>query len=146
MVEEFSCGFVEWADRYFGQFDWTQNLIGNTIFFVCLSFACYLYYKNPVRYLWLGMVGAMWVLSNAFLHISCTVLSGEYSPGVVTASLLYVPGGIYFLVMWAKKGLLTWKNTALAFAVGGMLFMLAPTFARATYYHAQLAKLFHLVR
>lgn len=146
MVEEFSCGFVQWADRYFGHFDWTQNLIGNSIFFVCLAIACYLYYRNPVRYLWIGMVCAMWILANAFLHISSTILGTEYSPGVVTATIIYIPGGIYFLVQWAKRGSMTWKNTTLSFAFGGLLFMLIPTFARAIHYHTQLAKIFHLVR
>ncbi len=146
MVEEFSFGFVEWADRYFGSFDWTQNLIGNFIFFVCLASACYLYYKGSTKYLWLGMAGAMWILANAFLHISSTVLSGEYSPGVVTATVIYVPGGLYFLVRWARKGLLTWKNMILSFLVGAMFFMLIPTFVRAVFFHAELARLFHLIR
>jgi hypothetical protein len=39
----------------------------------------------------------MWILSNAFLHISATILSAEYSPGVVTATVIYMPGGLYFL-------------------------------------------------
>ncbi len=145
MVEEFAFGFVGWANRYFGAFDWTQNLIGNSIFFVCLATACYLYYKNCTKYLWVGMCGSMWVLANAFLHISATILSGEYSPGVVTATALYVPGGLYFLVRWARKGMLTWKNVLLSFAVGALCFMLVPTFARAMHFHAELAKLFHLV-
>ena len=146
MVEEFSCGFVEWADRYFGSFDWTQNLIGNAMFFVCLATACSLFYRNPAKYLWVGMAAAMWILANSFLHISLTILSGEYSPGVVTATIIYVPGGLYFLTKWGRKGLLTWRNTVLSFVVGGMLFMLLPTFGRAIYFHAQLAVLFHLVR
>lgn len=144
MVEEFSCGFVEWADRYFGRFDWTQNLIGNSIFFVCLAAGCYLYSRNPVKYLWVGMCGVMWILANSFLHISSTILGREYSPGVVTASLIYVPGGLYFLGRWARNGRLTWRNTALSFVVGGMLFMILPTFARAIHFHAQLAQIFHL--
>ncbi len=146
MAEEFPFGFVEWGDRYFGNFDWTQNLIGNFMFFVCLASACYLYYRNSTKYLWVGMSGAMWILSNAFLHISATILSREYSPGVVTATVIYIPGGLYFLIKWARKGLLTWKNIILSFIVGGMLFILIPTFSRAVYFHAQLAKLFHLVR
>ena len=146
MVEEFTLGFVEWGDRYFGNFDWTQNLIGNAGFFVFLSLACFLYYKNPSKYLWAGMSAPMWVLSNAFIHISATILGAEYSPGVVTATVLYIPGGVYFLVKWGRKGLLTWKNGILSFAVGGMIFILLPTFIRAVHFHAQLAKLFHLVR
>jgi hypothetical protein len=145
MVEEFTLGFVEWADRYFGNFDWTQNLIGNSIFFVCLAFACYLYYKNPTKYLWVGMSAAMWVLTNSFIHISSSILGGEYSPGVVTATVLYIPSGLYFLLKWGRGELLTWKNMALSFTVGGMIFMLIPTFARAILLHAQFARIFHLV-
>ena len=145
MVEEFTQGFVEWADRYFGSFDWTQNLIGNFIFFVALTWGCYAYYRDSTKYLWLGMSAAMWVLANAFLHISATILGGEYSPGVVTATVLYVPGGLYFLGKWARQGLLTWNNVMLSFVVGGMVFMLIPTFIRAVLLHARLATIFHLV-
>ncbi len=146
MAEEFSCGFVAWADRYFGSFDWTQNLLGNAGFFAVLTLACFLYYKNPVKHLWLGMSAAMWVLSNAFLHISATVLSGEYSPGVVTAALLYIPGGVCFMAMQGRKRLLTWKNMGLSCAVGAMVFMLIPALIRSVYFHAELAKVLHLVR
>jgi uncharacterized membrane protein len=145
MVEEFNFGFVEWANRYFGSFDWTQNLIGNAIFFICLAFGCYLYYKDSTKYLWVGMSAAMWVLSNSFIHISSTILGGEYSPGLVTAIVLYLPFGFYFLVKWANIGLLTLKNLMLSFAVGGMIFMLLPTFIRAILLHARFAEIFHLV-
>lgn len=146
MVEEFSFGFVPWADRYFGDFDWTQNLLGNALFFVCVAAACYAYRVDPARYLWAGIAVVMWMLANSFLHISCTILGGEYSPGVVTATAIYLPGGIYFLVKWARQGLLTWRNIIFPFVLGAMCFMLVPAFARAVYFHAQLAKVFHLVR
>ena len=110
MVEEFSFGFVEWGNRYFGNFDWTQNLIGNFMFFVFVFTACYLYYRNQAKYLWAGTSAAMWILANSFLHVSSTFLGGEYSPGVVTASLLYIPGGVYLLMRWARLGWLTWQN------------------------------------
>jgi hypothetical protein len=146
MVEEFTLGFVKWADRYLGRFDWTQNLIGNAGFFLFLALACYLYYRDPAVNLWVGMAAAMWVLSNAFVHISATVLSGEYSPGVVTATVLYLPGGIYFLAYWGSQGLLTWGNIVLSFAVGGLVFMLIPTLVRAVHNRARLAQLYHLVK
>jgi len=145
MVEEFSLGFVEWGDRYFGRFDWTQNLVGNFMFLVCVATACYLYYENPAAHLWAAMSAAMWILTNAFIHISCTILGREYSPGVVTATVLYIPCGLYFLSQWGREGVLTWQNLSLSFLVGGMIFMLIPTFARAVYFRARIAKIFHLV-
>ena len=121
------------------------GLIGNFIFFVVLAFGCYIYFKNPRKYLWAGMSGSMWVLSNSFTHISANLLGKEYSPGVVTATILYIPSGLYFITQWGKKGVLTWKNLTLSFVVGAMIFMLIPTFVRATILRAKLAKIFHLV-
>jgi hypothetical protein len=85
-------------------------------------------------------------VANSFIHISCTTLGREYSPGVVTAVLIYLPGGVYFLVKWAGSGLLTWNNIVFSILIGAMFFMLVPTFARAVYFHARLAKVFHLIR
>jgi hypothetical protein len=51
MEEEFAFGFVPWADRYFGSFDWKKNLIGNFMFLVYVAGACYLYDVDPARYL-----------------------------------------------------------------------------------------------
>ena len=146
MVEEFSFGFVEWADRYFGRFDWKQNLLGNSIFFVFVVAACWGYYENQTRFLWAGMSVIMWILANSFIHISCTILGREYSPGVVTAAGIYIPGGGYFLVKWSGLGLLSWSNIIFSFLVGAILFMLLPTFARAVYFQAQFARIFHLVK
>jgi hypothetical protein len=92
------------------------------------------------------MAGAIWVLANTFIHISATVLSGEYSPGVVTATILYIPVGLYFLIKWAKKGLFNGKNLTLSIEIGAVLIMLLPTFARAVAFQAQLARIFHLVK
>lgn len=144
MVEEFACGFVPWADRYFGKFDWRQNIIGNSIYLILLVTACCFYRSDPAKYLWLGMAGAMWILSNAFIHLSATILGREYSPGVVTAVILYIPCGLWFLINWGMQGLLTWENLLLSFAVGGFLVMLLPTFARSVKLKAKFAAIFHL--
>lgn len=145
MVEEFALGFVEWANRYFGVFNWTQNLIGNTVYMTLLVLACFFYKKNPVKNLWIGMTGPMWVLANVFIHLSATILGKEYSPGVVTAVLLYIPVGVAFLIMWGKKGVLNAKNITLSFLVGGLLIMILPTFVRSILVNAELAKLFHFI-
>ena len=146
MVEEFTCGFVGWANVYLGKFNWIQNIIGNSIFMIALIWSCYMYCLDPVKNLWLGMCGAWWVLSNAFIHISATIMGRQYSPGVVTATIIYVPLGIYFFIRWAEMGVLTIANVALSFVVGGCLFMLIPTFGRSIIFKAKYAALFHLVK
>jgi multisubunit Na+/H+ antiporter MnhE subunit len=88
----------------------------------------------------------MWILAKSYIHISCTILGRDYSPGVVTAAGIYIPGGVYFLVKWGGLGLLSWSNIIFSFLVGAILFMLLPTFARAVHFHAQLARIFHLVK
>ncbi|MBN8217912.1 MAG: HXXEE domain-containing protein [Spirochaetes bacterium] len=92
------------------------------------------------------MAGAMWILANSFIHISATLLGHEYSPGVVTATALYAPVGVWFLVRWGKRRQLNWKNVMASLLVGGFLVMLIPTFARAIVNHARLATVFHLVK
>ena len=113
MVEKFSCGLVPWADRYFGRFDWKENLIGIALFFFVVSLACLLSAMNPARYLVAGMAALMWILASAFLHISTKIMGREYSPGVVTATVLCVPAAIWFLSCWHKEGVLTWEEWGL---------------------------------
>ena len=91
MVEEFSLGFVSWD---FGNFDWTQNLIGNSIYMLLLVTIFVLYYKNPTKNFWLGLSGVMWILSNSFIHISATMLSGEYAPNT---NVIFCNGNFYFI-------------------------------------------------
>jgi hypothetical protein len=145
MVEKYWVSIVEWRDRYFVSYAWTQNLPLDLMFFVCMTTACYLYYKDPTRYLWAGMSAAMWILTNSFLHILCVLLCREFCPGGVTATVVYVPGGLFFLGMWGRKGLLTLRNIAISFLLGGVLFMIVPTIAWPTF-HAQIARLTHLVK
>lgn len=145
MVEEFSLGFVEWADVYFGKFDWTQNLVGNSMYMILLFVACLMYCRDPRKYLWLGMSGVMWILANFFIHASATILGRQYSPGMMTAALLYFPVGCFFLVKWGRARLFDARNLSISISLGAFGVMLIPTFVRAVIFHAKLAQVFHLV-
>jgi hypothetical protein len=68
MLEEFTLGFVEWADLYFGKFNWTQNLIGNSIYLVLLLTACYLYYKTRQK-----IIGWEWPVPFGFWPIRSSI-------------------------------------------------------------------------
>jgi hypothetical protein len=65
---------------------------------------------------WLGFL----FFANAFLHVTGTVVHHSYSPGVVTAILLYLP---YFAVLFAValKRLRVPVSVALVATVGGAL-------------------------
>jgi hypothetical protein len=43
----------------------------------------------------LGLSTASWVFSNFLIHAAFTLYTGEYSPGVVTASAIYAPVAVY---------------------------------------------------
>lgn len=58
----------------------------------------------------------LWV--NAYFHISETIKTGKYFPGVITALLLYVPGLSYVTYFYVSRGLVTPLELGIAFVVG----------------------------
>lgn len=71
-----------------------------------------------------GIVLSAWVgflmLANAVFHIAGTLAHGRYGPGVVTATLLYLPAGILTLrAVWREAGLPA-AAVALAASIGAI--------------------------
>lgn len=63
---------------------------------------------------WLGTV----MFANAIFHITATVALGWYAPGVVTATLLYLPFFGWFLSAAVKRYQLSTTTTAIVVAIG----------------------------
>ena len=69
-----------------------------------------------------------WASGNTFwdffVHFYYTVASGRYSPGLVTATLLYYPLPLLISYVGIRQGRLTLRATSVAYAIGLALLLL----------------------
>ncbi len=96
-ILEESPRFVLWAKKYFGAPEtFGQFIMGNVIFmaYVLISVSLAIFYPSQWTLI-LGLSTAAWIFSNFLIHASYTSYTGEYSPGVVTASAIYAPVSLY---------------------------------------------------
>jgi hypothetical protein len=121
--------FVPWAKRYlsapstFGQF-----VIGNVIFMVYVLISVFLATFYPREWtLVLGLSTAAWIFSNFLLHAFLTLYTGEYSPGVVTASALYAPLTVYIYANFLGSGIVSTADIVGSIIIGFAV-MYVPTF------------------
>ncbi len=121
--------FVPWAKRYFSApSTFAQFVLGNVIFMAYVLAAVGLATFYPGEWtLVLGLSTAAWIFSNFLLHASLTLYTGEYSPGVVTASALYAPVTVYIYANVLESGLLTTVNIVWSVIIGFAI-MYVPTF------------------
>lgn len=120
--------FVPWAKRYlsapstFGQF-----VLGNVIFmaYVLISVSLATFYPGEWT-LVLGLSTVAWIFSNFLIHASLTLYTGEYSPGVVTASALYAPVSVYIYTIVLRSGILSNADILLSIIIGFAI-MFVPT-------------------
>jgi len=66
----------------------------------------------------LGLSTAAWIFSNFLIHAYFTLYTGEYSPGVVTASALYAPIAVYIYATFVGSGLLSTVDIIVSVIVG----------------------------
>ncbi|HPH35499.1 MAG TPA: HXXEE domain-containing protein [Methanoregulaceae archaeon] len=99
--------FVPWAKRYFSApSTFAQFVLGNIIFMGYVLTAVFLATFYPCEWtLVLGLSTAAWIFSNFLIHASLTLYTGEYSPGVVTASALYAPVSVYIYATFLGSGI-----------------------------------------
>lgn len=57
-----------------------------------------------------GLIAAYLTLINAVTHIGAAVASRSYNPGLATASLLFVPVGVFGLVELQQTGEVVWHH------------------------------------
>lgn len=127
-ILEESPRFVPWAKRYlsapstFGQF-----VLGNVIFMVYVLVAvCLATFYTREWTLVLGLSTAAWAFSNFLIHASLTLYTGEYSPGVVTASALYAPITVYIYANFWESGLVSTFDIIVSIIIGFAI-MYVPT-------------------
>ncbi|MDD1708264.1 MAG: HXXEE domain-containing protein [Methanoregulaceae archaeon] len=120
--------FVPWAKRYLSApSTFAQFVLGNVIFmaYVLISVALATFYPGEWT-LVLGLSTAAWIFSNFLIHASFTLYTGEYSPGVVTASALYAPVSVYIYTNFLGSGILSNTDILLSIIIGFAV-MFVPT-------------------
>lgn len=66
------------------------------------------------------LAGAFGFVGNTFFHAIPTLRTGIYSPGVVTASMLFPPVLVAYVWKMSQEGLLTASVTIVAFVAGSV--------------------------
>ena len=112
--------FVPWAKRYLSApSTFAQFVLGNIIFMVyVLAFISLAIFYPGEWTLILGLSTAAWIFSNFLIHASLTLYSGEYSPGVVTASAIYAPIAVYIYATFMQSGILSQLDIILSIVIG----------------------------
>lgn len=121
IFEEYCFGFVGWVNSTLdGEFTGPLFLMNNGLFMAILLSLCLWASRSSSRLS--AFLFFCWSSGNLFwnfvFHLGTTALFNRYSPGLVTACLLYYP--ISFAVAWAgwKDGRLSLAAIAAAFAAG----------------------------
>jgi hypothetical protein len=112
--------FVPWAKRFLSApSTFAQFVLGNVIFMVYVLISVFLatFYSSEWTIV-LGLSTAAWIFSNFLIHAFFTLYTGEYSPGVVTASTLYAPVAVYIYAHVLESGILSQSDIILSIIIG----------------------------
>lgn len=129
ICEEFGTGFPAWMNQHMhASMTNTMFLLDNALFMaILLSLSAWasLSTSRLSAFLFLG-----WASGNLFwnfiFHLATTLIADSYSPGLVTASLLYYPISIWAGVLAVRDGRLNLAGVIGSFAIGGgaMMFVI----------------------
>lgn len=113
-------GFPAWATRHFGATSRAWFVYSHIVLVAAAAGICWVAAVSPSRTWTIWAVAAQWGLfTNAVFHVVTWRLFREYSPGMFTAVVLFVPATIWQLstVTLDLPGLLL--AVALGTAMGG---------------------------
>jgi hypothetical protein len=96
VAEEYLTGWQEWARQTLGIVMPTSRfLFANTVLVILALLFARLGWRRPVLSL---IIPSATLVNAVFFHILPTVVQGRVSPGVYTATLLYLPFSTWALV------------------------------------------------
>jgi len=124
LVEEFVFpgGFLDWHRRYRPEHAASITprfalVVNGLLLFLCLAIGV----NGPSSaigiFQWLTLAALL--VTNAAFHIRAVISARAYSPGVVTAALLYVPLGVYGYYWLLRTGAASVGTAAVALVLGG---------------------------
>jgi uncharacterized membrane protein YidH (DUF202 family) len=125
IIEEYACGFPAWVTHdVHGSFNNTGFAINNFAFMLILLTLVYVNFRTStaVRGILLVVFASANLFWDALFHLVMTPILDRYSPGVVTAMLLYYPICILVGIVIIKDKILPPRQFVLALMGGLALF------------------------
>ena len=122
MLEEYR-RFPAWATRHFGATS-TAWYVYSHILVVGVAIAVCMWAEKASPHTWGRILGTALMITlglNGAFHVVTTFLFREYSPGVVTGTLLFFPASAYLLIMTARESLLTTTQIGTAVVIGAVV-------------------------
>ncbi len=119
MLEEYP-RFPAWATRHFGATSKAWYLYSH-IMLVAVALPTCLWAENASPQSWGRILGTSLMVTLAFngaFHVVTTFLFREYSPGLMTGTLLFFPATGYLLFLTARNSLLTTTQIGTAVVIG----------------------------
>jgi hypothetical protein len=123
IVEEYRCGWLDWAQRLSGlRMRKSEFFIAN-FFVVVLGVVCsILGYGHPL----LSLIFAGLAIINALTaHIGTIIVKRVWSPGLITSIVLFIPLSVWAYYDFYSKGLID-VNGVLITLVAGLFIMGVP--------------------
>jgi len=116
LADEYFTGFPGWFSGIF-KVDLSLNdfIIINSFGFTTTVVATALYSLNKLNDSVVVVLGTLFFV-NGVVHIAATIFTASYSPGTLSACLLYLPLG--YLIYKKIFSLLTYRQKSLSIAAG----------------------------
>jgi len=127
--EEYFAGFTAWMGEHLQSRMTDQGFLLNNAVFMVILLSLTLWASRSRSSL-SAFVFLSWASGNLFwnfvFHLATTIYADSYSPGLVTASLLYYPIAVWAAVLAVRCGRLGVGGAVGAFAIGAglMLFVI----------------------
>jgi len=117
--EETLTGFIKWFKEFVGfPISVTEDIVVNAIFLVALVIGALVYNAYPIFSL--GAVGFVFI--NSWFHVIGTIKLRKYSPGLISATLLYLPLSLYAYYLIVGSGVVTALSLAYSIVISLILY------------------------
>ena len=125
IVEEYTGNFPGWVNNdVHGTFNFFGFDLNNIMFMLILVALVTLNFRRPSKITATALVAfaSANLFWDALFHIGMTALLNRYSPGLVTAALLYLPITLLVATVVLKNHILSVRRFSLAVAGGALIF------------------------
>ncbi len=115
--------FPEWATRHFGATSRAWYVYSHLPLVAASIAICGWAQAAPPRTTWPFLATSLqWILAtNALFHLGTTIRFREYSPGVVTGLVLFLPATAYLLARTLREDLLSSFQVVMALGSGSIV-------------------------